>query len=45
MPPHTYRVLVIGGGCAAVRAATEAARLTGPVALVTPRIVAENVIW
>lgn len=42
VPPHTYRVLVIGGGCAAVRAATEAARLTGPVALVAPRIVAEN---
>lgn len=42
VPPHTYRVVVIGGGCAAVRAATEAARLTGPVALVAPRIVAEN---
>jgi len=42
VPPHAYRVLVIGGGCAAVRAATEAARLTGPVALVAPRIVAEN---
>ncbi len=42
VPPQAYRVLVIGGGCAAVRAATEAARLTGPVALVAPRIVAEN---
>ncbi|MGD9646410.1 MAG: FAD-dependent oxidoreductase [Pirellulales bacterium] len=42
IPPRAYRLLVLGGGCAAVRAAIEAARLTGPVALVAPRIDADG---
>ncbi|MBX9788417.1 MAG: FAD-dependent oxidoreductase [Pirellulales bacterium] len=42
IPPRAYRLLVLGGGCAAVRAAIEAARLTGPVALVAARIDAEH---